>query len=43
MTNPTKTLPKNTSEILEAEAEIPTEKYNYPEKIQQNISDLRLV
>ena len=35
ITNPTKTLPKNTSEILEAEAEIPTEKYIYPEKRQQ--------
>ena len=43
ITNPTKTLPKNTSEILETETEIPTEKYIYPEKRQQNIADLRLV
>ena len=43
ITNPTKTLPKDTSEILETETEIPTEKYIYPEKRQQNIADLRLV
>ena len=36
-------LPKDTSEILETETEIPTEKYIYPEKRQQNIADLRLV